>query len=115
MALIKNVELENGIVLNYHRITSLNKLTNMSNTLEISSYVNKIQRDKEKTYQYLQLKNANNEITIEEKQQLESGINVLVETDYIELPYNASMTIEDAYNYLKTTDKYKNAQDDLEV
>jgi cell division FtsZ-interacting protein ZapD len=117
MALIKNIELENGLVLNYHRITSLNKLTNISNTLEISSYIDKKQRLKEKKYQQLQLKNIyhNEEITIEDLDQLNEGINVLVEADFIELPYDSDMTIQDAYKYLKTTDKYKNAQDDIEV
>ena len=116
MALIKEIELENGIVLTYHRIASLNKMTNMSNTIEINSYVNKTQRLKEKEYQQLQLKNIyhNEDITEEDKINLEKGINVLVEADFIELPYDENMTIENAYEYLKTTEKYKDAQNDIE-
>ena len=117
MALIKEIELENGIVLTYHRIASLNKITNISNTIEINSYVNKTQRLKEKEYQQLQLKNIyhDEDITEEDKENLEKGINVLIEADFIELPYDATMEIIDAYEYLKTLDKYKNAQDDIEI
>ena len=49
MALQKEIELENGVTLNYHRITSLNKITNISNNIEISSYTNEKQRLKEKS------------------------------------------------------------------
>ena len=31
MALKKEIELDNGIILNYHRITSINKITNEDN------------------------------------------------------------------------------------
>lgn len=112
MALKKEIELENGIILNYHRITSLNKITNITNIIEINSYANKTQRQKEKDYQDVQKKNASNEeLTIEEQELLEKGINVFIETDYINVPYDENMTIEEAYEYLKTTDKYKDAED----
>lgn len=111
MALQKEVELENGLVLNYHRISSLNKITNIANNIEVNSYINETQRNKEKQYQNLQKKNINNEeLTDKEKEDLENGINVLVEADFIQLPYDEDMTIEDAYDYLETTDKYKNAK-----
>lgn len=111
MALQKEIELENGIVLNYHRITSLNKITNMNNTIEVNSYISESQREKEKAYQEAQMKNANEEeLTEEEKQLLEKGINVLVQADYISIHYDENMTIETAYEYLKTTEKYKNAE-----
>lgn len=112
MALQKEIELENGIILNYHRIASLNKITNISNNIEVNSYVSESQREKEKAYQELQIKNASEEeLTEEEKEELEKGINVLVEADYITIPYDENMTIENAYEYLKTTEKYKEAED----
>lgn len=112
MALKKEIELENGIILNYHRITSLNKITNITNIIEVSSYANEKQRQKEKEYQDVQKKNTSGqELTIEEQELLEKGINVFIETDYINVPYDESMTIEEAYEYLKTTEKYKNAED----
>lgn len=111
MALQKEIELENGIVLNYHRITSLNKITNIVNTIEVSSYTNETQRDKEQQYQLVQKKSANNEeLTEEEQKILNDGINVFIDTDYINIPYDENMTIESAYEYLKATEKYKNAE-----
>lgn len=116
MALKKEIELENGIVLNYHRITSLNKVTNICNTIEVNSYINDKQREKEKIYQQLQKKSASGEeLTEEEQEELNKGINVLVESDYINLDYNADMTIESAYEYLKTLEKYKDAEDVLTI
>lgn len=112
MAIQKMIELENGVILNYHRITSLSKITNISNTIEISSYPNSSQREKEKAYQELQMKSINNgELTEEEQLQLDQGINVFISTDYISLPYDETMEITDAYDYIKTLDKYKDATD----
>ena len=51
MALQKEIELENGVILNYHRITNLSKITNISNLIEVSSYISEAQRKKEKAYQ----------------------------------------------------------------
>ena len=115
MALEKNIELENGIILNYHRIVNLSKITNIKNIIEVSSYVSEQQREKEKQYQELQRKNASEEeLTKEEREELEKGINVLTEVKYVEINYDKDMTIEEAYTYLKTLDKYKNSKDVLE-
>ncbi len=112
MALQKQIELENGVVLNYHRITSLNKITNIVNTIEVSSYTNEAQRNKEQQYQLVQKKSANNEeLTEEEQELLNNGINVFIDTDYINIPYDENMTIESAYEYLKITETYKEAED----
>lgn len=112
MALQKQIELDNGVILNYHRITSLNKVTNISNTIEVNSYISKIQREKEKVYQDLQKKSTSEEeLTSEEQEELEKGINVLVEAEYITVPYDEKMTIETAYDYLKTADKFEDAED----
>ena len=107
MALIKNIELDNGVILNYHRIASIMNITNFSSTLEVSGYVSENKRLEEKRYQELQKKENR---TLEEEQELARGINVYIDTNFIELPYNENISIEDAYDYLKTTDKYKNAK-----
>ena len=112
MGLKKQIELENGIKLEYHRIVSLNKITNMTVTIEINSYANKEQREKEKEYQNIQKKKAlNEELSNEEQIKLEKGINVFIDADYINIPYDENITIEEIYEYLKTTEKYKNAED----
>lgn len=112
MALKKEIILDNGITLNYHRIVSINKITNVSNNIEIASYTDVKQREKEEKYQELQRKSASNEeLSEEEKNLLECGINVFIDTDMINTIYDADMTIEKAYGYLKTTEKYSNATD----
>lgn len=112
MGLQKQIELENGIILNYHRVTSLNKITNISNSIEISSYTNENQRLKEKAYQDLQKRQASGEeLTEEEQLQLNQGIDVFINTEYINIPYDENMTIENAYEYLKNLDKYKDSID----
>ena len=86
MALIKEIELENGVIINYHKITSFNKITNISNNIEVSSYTNKSQRKKEKRYQDLQKKKNNNEeLTLEEEIELNKGINVFIYTTFYQI------------------------------
>lgn len=112
MALQKEIEQENGIILNYHRIVSLSKITNIANTIEVNSYISTSQREKEMRYQELQKKNSNEEeLTEEERKELNKGINVLVQAEYINTTYDETMTIEQAYDYLKTLDKYKESKD----
>ena len=97
MGLLKSIELENGIVVNYHRIVSINKVTNSSNVIEVASYTSKEKRQEEKDY-----------YTSKEE---DKSMNVFIDTTYVEKEYNETETIEDVYNYLKTTDKFKDAED----
>ena len=94
MALYKEIELNNGVVVKYHRIVSLNKITNICNIIEVGSYTSENKRDEEKT-------------------SLENNLemNVYIETDYINKEYDEKETIEDAYEYLKNTEKFKDAKD----
>lgn len=96
MALKKEIEFENGLILNYHRIVSLNKITNQSNIIEIASYANERKREEEKTYY------ENNDRT--------QPMNIYIETTYINKDYDENENIEDAYSYLKTLEQYKNAE-----
>jgi hypothetical protein len=107
MALQKEIELKNGVTLNYHRVVSVNSITNISTTIEVAGYVNEAKRLEEKTYQELQMKEDR---TPEEEEELERGINVYIDTDYIQIPYDKNMNVDNAYEYLLTTDKYKNAR-----
>ena len=108
MALQKEIILENGVTLNYHRVVSVNSITNISTTIEIASYVSEAKRLEEKTYQELQMKEDR---TLEEEEQLEQGINVYIDTDYIQIPYDKDINVDNAYQYLKALDKYKGAKD----
>lgn len=95
MALNKNIELDNGIVVSYHRIVTINKITNKSTIIEVASYVNEAQRRKEEAYY----------------QNPTKDMNVFIYTEYIEKEYNENETIEDLYEYLKTTERFKDAED----
>lgn len=95
MALLKEIELENGIILNYHRIVTITKVTNHSTILEIAGYPSKKKREQE--IQQL----ANDE-----------EVTVYIDTTFMSVDYDEKSTIKDWYTYLKTTDKYSGAEDD---
>ena len=94
MGLKKQIELENGIVLNYHRIVSINKITNVSTLIEIASYTSEEKREIE-------------------REALENGtaFDVYIHTSVITKEYNEDDTIEDLYEYLKTLEMFENAED----
>lgn len=97
MALSKQIELENGITVNYHRIVSINKVTNTSNIIEVGSYTSQEKREEEKDYY--------------NSEEANKSMNVFIDTTFINKEYEENETIEDVYNYLKTTDKFKDAED----
>lgn len=94
MALIKEIELENGMILTYHRIVSINKITNKSIIIEVGSYINKAKRQEE-----------------QEKEKSGEPMHVYIDTTYMDKEYNENNTIKDLYEYLKTTEKFKDAVD----
>lgn len=108
MALLKEIELDNGIKLNYHRVASVNSITNITTIIEVASYVSEDKRLEEKEYQMLQMKPNK---TDEEKLKLEQGINVYVDTEYIQIPYDKDMNVDNAYEYLKTLEEYEEVED----
>ena len=84
MALQKEIELNNGVVTNYHRIVSVNTITNLQNTIEIASYTSEAKREEE----------------IETM--LEGGIiDVFLSTRYVCAPYDQAMTVEGAYEWVE--------------
>ena len=97
MALQKSIELENGIVLNYHRIVSINKITNNSTIVEVASYISKDERQKE--IEYYESKDEN------------KSMNVFINTTYMNVEYDENKNIQDLYNYLKSTEMFKDAED----
>lgn len=94
MALNKKIELENGVITNYHRIVSINKITNISNIIEVASYTTEAKR-------------------AEEREAIKNGaeMNVFINTEYINAEYDENSTIESTYEYLKTLEKFKDAED----
>ena len=99
MALKKQIELENGVNVSYHRIVSINKITNNCNIIEIASYINEQKRKDEKEALLIGQETGN---TV--------PMNIFIYTEYISKEYNETETIEDTYEYLKTTDRFKDAE-----
>lgn len=91
MALKKKIRQSDGVITTYHRILYTQSMINSHVSIAVVSYVDEEGRNMEKRY--------------------ESPYKVAVtyETDYVE-----NMTIEMAYNYLKTLDQFKDAEDVLE-
>lgn len=98
MALNKKIELDSGVVVNYHRVVSVNKITNIQNIIEVASYTSEAKRD-------------------EEREAVATGntFNVFIETTYLNAPYNQSMNIRNAYDYLKTLPEFEGAEDVVEA
>lgn len=95
MALIKEIELNNGVKVNYHRIVSVNNVTNHSSIIEIASYTSKEKRE-------------------EEKEAFEKGefVDVFKETQFIEKEYEEELNVVSAYEYIKKQELYNNSIND---
>lgn len=94
MALIKEIELENGIKVNYHRIVSVNNVTNHASIIEIASYTSKEKREQEK-----------------EAFERKEFIDVFKETQFIEKEYEEDLNVVSAYEYLKTLPEFSGCTD----
>lgn len=94
MALIKEIELENGIKVNYHRIVSVNNITNHVSIIEVASYTSKEKRE-------------------QEKEAFEKGkfIDAFKETKFIEKEYEEDLNVVSAYEYLKTLPEFSGCTD----
>lgn len=94
MAIQKEIVLENGITVKYHRVVSVNNITNHSTIIEVGSYTSAEKREEEKE------KLANKE-----------PMNIFINTEYLNIDYDKDINVNNAYEYLKTLDKYSEAQD----
>lgn len=94
MALLKPIELDSGVILNYHRIVAITKITNHSTVIEIAGYTSQAKREQEIS-------------------QFENGeeITAYIDTSFMSVDYDEKTTIKDWYDYLKTTEKYLGAED----
>lgn len=97
MALLKKIETSNGIILNYHRIVSIGKITNKTSIIEVASYIDESKRQQEVAY--------------DNSTDPNKRLNVYIHTTYINKEYNETENIQDIYAYLKTLDMFKDAED----
>lgn len=90
MALKKAIKQIDGVTTNYHRILSLTQTVNHHNSIAVLSYIDEEAREGEQ----------NNSIAQPYK------ASITYETDY-----NENMTIETAYEFLKTLPQFEGAED----
>lgn len=97
MALSKRITLPSGIQTNYHRIVAVTHVTNVQTTVEVASYTGRGKREDE------QAALAANE-----------PMDVFIETQLLVVPYGVVSTVEQAYEWLKTTPTFEGATDVLD-
>lgn len=96
MALQKDKKLNNGVVVNYHRVVSVNNITNKKSIIEVASYINEEERNKEKEWY------ENNSQT---------NMNVFIYATYYSEEYDKELNVDSAYEYLKTLDEFAGSID----
>lgn len=99
MALYKEKTLDNGIILTYHRVVSVNSITNLQSMIEVGSYLNKEQREKEREWY---------------ETGGEDRLNVYISTTYYTKEYDKDLNVDTAYEYLKTLEDFADAEDIFE-
>ena len=94
MALLKEIELDSGVTVCYHRVVSVNTITNVSNVIEVASYTSRAKR--------------------EEEQEAVSGgepMDIFISTRFENAPYDQTMTVAGAYEWLKGLPEFADAAD----
>ena len=94
MALKKDITLNNGIVLNYHRVVSVNNITNQMSIVEVASYINKEQREKEKEWY---------------ETNSQDDMDVFINTRCYTKEYDEKLNVVNAYDYLKTLEEFEDS------
>ncbi len=89
MALIKNITQNDGVPTNYHRIFFIQQTVNEQTSIVVLSYINEECREKEHDATSMPYK---------------------VSSTY-EVPYDETMTVSKAYDYLKTLPEFEGAKD----
>lgn len=106
MALLKIIELDNGVSLSYHRISSISNETNIQTVINVSSYPSEAKREEEKSWVDSQKAKIEDENFSEPE-----PMNVYVSGGAFVVPYDESMNISKAYEYLKTLDVFSGSID----
>lgn len=94
MALSKNIEKPNGVVLSYHRVANISSQVNQNTTIVVVSYISQAKR--------------NDEVAA-----LEAGeaMDVFMESSFYQTDYSDGMTAQEAYNYVKTVPDFEGSSD----
>lgn len=94
MAIKKNIELDNGITLTYHRIVRIQSIINFDSMIEVQSYMSKQNRLREKGNP--------------------SNVDIYTEASYYHIPYDPELNVTKAYEYIKSLPEFEGAEDVLE-
>lgn len=95
MALKKDITLDNSIVVNYHRIVSVNNIVNERSVIEVASYLNEEQRNREKEWY---------------ETNSQTDINIFIQTMFYQKEYDENLNVVNAYEYLKTLEEFTDAE-----
>lgn len=101
MALSKEIIGSNGVLISYHRIVKMDIWVNFKNHIEVASYINSDGRAKEKILDEAQ----------EKGEDVKDVAKPYIIASFYTAPYDESMSIIDAYNYLKTLPEFEGAED----
>ena len=89
MALYKEIEQDDGVMTTYHRIARITITTNRQNSIIVFSYVSNRSRVN---------------VSVDDFATYQRAVTY-------EVPYDESMTITKAYEYLKTLPEFEGAED----
>ena len=95
MALLKTIIQPNGVPTEYHRVYTIENVVNDKTIIWVYSYVNENERERDKNKPKYSIRTGDVYIAISEEK----------------IDYNDTLTVDDAYEYLKTLDKYAGAED----
>lgn len=102
MGLYKQIVLDSGIIINYHRIVSVNNITNHSSIIEIASYTGKEKREEEK--EILEYNKINDD---------KKSFNMFIHSNYLSKDYEKELNVDSAYDYIKSLPMFENSVDDV--
>ena len=99
MGFTKAIEKPSGVVFNYHRIDGIFIHTNNMNGISVANYLSAAKRQEE----------------VDCMARLRAGDNsaecsVLIENMHVTCPYDPTMTVESAYEYLLTLPEFEGAE-----
>lgn len=97
MALLKRMELPSGVSVEYHRIVSVNSVTNDCTIVELASYTSQAKREEERS-------------AIESR----APMGVFVDTRFIRFGYDKSIDVDSAYELVKQLDDFYGSEDVFE-
>lgn len=90
MALYKEIRQDDGVTTNYHRVLFVQQMVNHHNSIAVLSYVDDEARENEKEFVIAQ---------------------PYMRSVTYEMAYDPTMTVETAYDYLKTLPQFEGAID----